>query len=299
VQGPVEAAVESLADLCGAAVSVGFVTDALARTKVAVAGANKVIADKIADYTGAAFFDESATKLAGKEHWFHVAATDLLTAYHADKHSRKIASMVAAGILPVFRGVAVHDALTGYFNDTVTPQAVAHQPCWAHLDRALKALTLFDESAKDDGWARDLRDLMSDIQRWRQAALDEGTTRLPQHKHDEATDRWDRIVAHADRLHPHLEDLDGGQSDARRLVARLIKRRATWLYFLNDLTVEPWNNVAERAVRMIKTKTKVSGGFTTLTGLQTFLAVRGYLDTLRKHALGLLDNLIDALNGHA
>lgn len=296
---PVGRCAQALADLLGARVSTGFAAAAVQRAASAVAGANKVIAEKIADHTGAAFFDESATKIAGKEHWFHVAATEHLTAYHADSGSRKVASMTAAGILPVFRGVAVHDALTSYFNVELTPHVAAHQLCWAHLDRALKALTLFDPEAKADGWAKDLRDLMGDILRWRITALDADAERLPRHKHDEATDRWDALLARAEQVHLHIDGRDGGQSDARRLVARLTTRRAAWLYFLGDLVVEPWNNVAERAVRMIKTKTKVSGGFGALSGLQTFLSVRGYLDTLRKNARNLLDGLIAALNGHA
>lgn len=34
---------------------------------------------------------------------------------------------------------------------------------------------------------------------------------------------------------------------------------------------------------MIKSKTRVSGGFRTLTGAQTFLAIRGYISTIRKN----------------
>jgi transposase len=266
------------------------------RARSAVAGANTVIAAKIADHTGAAYFDESATKLAGKEAWFHVAATQEWTSYHACAQGRKIASMIAGGILPTFRGTAVHDGLTSYFNDEVTPHAVAHQLCWAHLERALKAVDLFDQDAHREGWAADLRALMSDATRWRVTGLAAGRTVMAEHKHTETTDRWEVIAGRAEALHPHRPG-GGEQSEARRLVARL--RHPAWLTFTGDLSVQPWNNVAERAVRMIKTKTKVSGGFATLTGLQAFLAVRGYLDTLRKNTRNLLDGLIAALNGHA
>ncbi|MEU9885606.1 hypothetical protein [Sphaerisporangium sp. NPDC051011] len=44
-------------------------------------------------------------------------------------------------------------------------------------------------------------------------------------------------------------------------------------------------NVAERAIRVIKTKTKVSGGFRTLKGARIFLAIRGCIATVRKNAL--------------
>jgi hypothetical protein len=48
---------------------------------------------------------------------------------------------------------------------------------------------------------------------------------------------------------------------------------------------------AEQAIRMIKIKTKVSGGFRTLTGAQTFLTIRGYISTVRKNGLRAADAL--------
>lgn len=55
----------------------------------------------------------------------------------------------------------------------------------------------------------------------------------------------------------------------------------------------------DQAIRMIKVKTKVSGGFRTLTGAQTFLALRGYLSTVRKNGLDVFTALRDALNGNS
>ena len=58
------------------------------------------------------------------------------------------------------------------------------------------------------------------------------------------------------------------------------------------------NNTAEQAIRMIKVKTKVSGGFRTLPGAQTFLAIRGYISTIRKNGLRAADALRNALLGN-
>ncbi len=75
--------------------------------------------------------------------------------------------------------------------------------------------------------------------------------------------------------------------------------RDDYLRWLTDFTLPATNNTAERAVRMAKTKTKVSGGFRTLTGLQRFVALRGYLDTLRKNGIPALHGLRNALTGQA
>lgn len=50
---------------------------------------------------------------------------------------------------------------------------------------------------------------------------------------------------------------------------------------------------------MIKTKTKTSGGFRTMAGLQQFLTIRGYLDTLRKNGRHIITDLRNALQGNA
>jgi transposase len=82
------------------------------------------------------------------------------------------------------------------------------------------------------------------------------------------------------------------------LTLRLQARKAEFLRFATDFTVAFSNNVAEQAVRMVKSKTKVSGGFRTLTGAQTFLAIRGYISTIRKNGLRAATELHNALLGN-
>lgn len=51
------------------------------------------------------------------------------------------------------------------------------------------------------------------------------------------------------------------------------------------------NNAAEREVRMVKLRQKVSGCMRTLAGAQQFCAIRSYLATAAKHSINLLDPL--------
>jgi transposase len=67
---------------------------------------------------------------------------------------------------------------------------------------------------------------------------------------------------------------------------------------VHDFRVPFDNNLAERDVRMVKIKQKVSGAFHTRIGAETFCAIRSYISTALKHNLNVIDAIHDALSGN-
>ncbi len=58
-----------------------------------------------------------------------------------------------------------------------------------------------------------------------------------------------------------------------------------------DFEVPFTNNLAEQALRMMKVKMKISGGFRTPEGAQAFAALRSVIATARKQGLNILKAL--------
>jgi transposase len=125
-------AVAALGDLFGAKVAAGTLVSWTRRIAGQVVDrVVPVITERIAG-SAVAHFDETGFRTAGKLHWMHSASTptDVLLSVHA---RRGVKAMNAAGVLPRFRGTAVHDAWGPY--DTYTD--ATHALCNAHALREL------------------------------------------------------------------------------------------------------------------------------------------------------------------
>jgi hypothetical protein len=87
------------------------------------------------------------------------------------------------------------------------------------------------------------------------------------------------------------------QEPFRELLECLRDRQDDVLRFADDLRIPPTSNQAERDLRPARTQQKISGRLRSEQATRCRYAVRGYLDTARKHGISALAAIRDALAG--
>ncbi|MCI9105725.1 MAG: transposase, partial [Lachnospiraceae bacterium] len=81
-------------------------------------------------------------------------------------------------------------------------------------------------------------------------------------------------------------------------VSGLEKYKASVCLFIHNFMVPFDNNQAERDIRMIKVKTKVSGCFRTEEGARGYLKIMSYVGTAHKQGYNAYEAIKNAISGH-
>ncbi len=243
--------------------------------------------------SGVAHFDETGVSVRGKRHWLHVASTSKVTLYTI--HSKRgTKAMDAMGVLPYFKGRAIHDHWKPYY----TYKGCRHGLCNVHH---LRELTFVDEQMHQP-WARLMMDLLIQIK----SAVDTAKASNLREFDDKTTTAFKRryvaIIATGIAANPAPVPVPGRRGKPKdtksgNLVRRLKGHRQEVLAFMYDFSVPFGNNIAERDLRMMKVQQKISGTFRADVGGVTFCRIRSYLSTAAKHCLSALDVLAMAIKG--
>ena len=240
-------------------------------------------------------FDETGLYEMGRRIWLHSASTSSATYYHADTKRGRDA-MERAGILPFFKGVAVHDHWAPYKHY----DRCEHALCNVHHLRELKRACEQDQKP----WAKTLIDLFHEIKDTVYTAREKGQSRLTPAQLARFKARYRALIETAREEYPDPPPKDKGkrgrvkQDRSKNLLDRLDRYQQEVLRFMYDFRVPFDNNLAERDLRMVKVKQKISGTFRSEQGSAFFCRIRGAISTWKKQGSNILDALTQCFQVH-
>jgi transposase len=291
---PLERTTEVLEDLYGHSPCEATLIAAGQKVEKQVQPVNEAVKAHLISTSDAVHCDETGLRVEGRLFWTHVASTEQVTFLTVHPKRGKQA-LDEIDILPKRQGQVVHD---GYSSYKQYPDA-QHALCNAHHLREL----VFVEEQYEQAWADKMAALLVEIKKAVEEAKQQGQAALTHQQQVDFEVRYDHLIVQGFEANPLPPDPPvkkrgrKKQSKARNLLDRLQGHKREVLAFMYDFKVPFDNNLAERDLRMVKLKQKVSGCFRTQDGAQTFCRIRSYISTARKNRQRVLDALERALNG--
>ena len=289
---PIERTSEIFEDIFNIPLSEGTVVTALTKCAEKLGGFEEWLVNKI-KRSKVVNFDESGMNIGGSLYWLHSAGTPLLTAYFANK-KRGSEAFDAIGILPDFKGIAIHDHWPAYLKYTCR-----HALCNAHHIRELT----FAHEQEGQKWAKEMIDCLLEIKesvdnkRIEGKLIDESLMKQYERK-------YDKILQQGFKINPVPENETTKKRGRKKktktlnLLIRLRDFKNETLGFMYDLDIPFDNNLAERDIRMIKVQQKISGLFRTMCGAEKFCRIRSFISTVKKQGLNVIDSICQIMNGN-
>ena len=256
---PIAAIQRYLASVHGLALSVGAIVGAL---HTVARQAAVVVSDSWETIRASPVLhvDETGWRQDGHNGYVWTISTATQCAFVRDSRERAVLERV---IGPDYGGVLVSDFYTAY-----TGYEGRHQYCWAHLLRDVDdVVAQHPADASVRGWADSLHAL------YRRAKACAQTDPMRRRREREACQ-----AAAATLCVPSL----GVATAPQRVLCERITKHLTELFvFVEDPTVPPTNNAAERSLRHLVTVRKISGGTRSPAGTQTRMTLASLFGTWR------------------
>ena len=165
--------------------------------------------------------------------------------------------------------------------------------CCIHLERDLEKVKL---NIPEATWSKKLKELFSSYNKKRNEYLKNKKESFSFEETNEFMIKFDEYI-----LLGIEENKKHGKSyyykTEKSLLERLVEYRDNYTYWLYDFSIPYTNNEAERGLRGVKTKMKVSGQFQNIENARYYANIRSYIETCHRNGINEVESLIRLLNG--
>ena len=197
------------------------------------------------------------------------ATTTVLTA-NAHKNDEGIRR---DGMLERFCGILSHD-----YDAKLYKYADKHATCCEHLCRELKGM---EELCMVD-WAGVARRFFLDMNKQKKADIAAGLAACAPPMLQQYEKTYDQLVRQGDLLLARKNEKELGYDELRKMTARLKAHKDSYLRFIRYYIAPFTNNQAERDLRHVKIRQKVSGCFRSWRGLLDYCKIRSLTGSVKK-----------------
>jgi len=269
---PFERCTELLEDLTGQVISQGSLANFQKGAYAKLSEYEEKIAELLLQ-SEINHADETGVNLNGKNTWMHVLSNKKMTffGHHIKRGKEAIDSF---GIIPKYNGTLIHDRFSSYFSYNCK-----HSLCNAHILRELK----YVEQAFEASWSKKLTNLLV-----KSHSIKKKNGFCTPKYYEKILEEYQKLIK------PIIEGYNKvyKKTDEEKLAFGLQKHKELFLKFSKEENIPFDNNLAERDLRMIKVKLKISGLFKSITHAQYFARIRGYISTVKKNNENVLDCLV-------
>ena len=233
--------------------------------------------------------DETVTKLNGQDTYYRGYANkeNVLYKHHLNKGDRPIEE---DGILTNYYGTIISDHDTGIFK-----YGINNQDCIIHFGRYCIEK---EQNIDNISWPMELYRLLLKIERNRQILLKFGKKKFTELEIKQMEKEYDDILSKAKEENKEISSTYW-KDQSNSLLNRCIKYKKNMLFYIYDFTVPYDNNFIEIALRMIKSKTKVSGGFRSRKGAIRFGQAMSIIKTAKLRNLNPFESIKAIFEGKA
>jgi hypothetical protein len=200
------------------------------------------------------------------------ATTTLLTA-NAHKNDEGIKR---DGILERFCGILSHDHDAKLYKYTDE-----HATCCEHLSRELKGM---EELCRLE-WAGMTRRFFLEMNKQKKADIAAGHAACAPPLLERYEKTYDELIRQGESHVKSKNKKELGYDGLRKMVARLTAHKDSYLRFIRDYSAPFTNNQAERDLRHVKIRQKVSGCYRSWQGLLDYCSIRSLTGTVLKRGL--------------
>ena len=278
---------EILSGVFNIPLATGIISNMVKRCADAVSETVNRIKQKVAD-SSLGHFDETGTRVDKKLWWVHDASNCEFTYLDISPKRGYL------GVLPLFHGISMHDCWASYWSY----EDCQHAVCCAHL---LRELTGIAENHPEQKWASAFIGLLIKMKKVKDKAVEAGKETLSYYHYHKFDKRYDELIKQAREKNPlpvTAEKKRGRKKKGKilALVERFDNYKASVCLFIHNFMVPFDNNQAERDLRMIKVKTKVSGCFRSEEGARDYLKIMSYVGTAHKQGHNAYDAIRKAIS---